>query len=96
MKWKDFGLAMGMDVSTLENIDSVQRGDAGNCLRDMLSEWLKGANDPPRTWSTIAAALREVKSLEAVAEEIESKHGLVAPVATKTPNIEPDKGIFFY
>ena len=95
-KWKDFGLALGMDVNTLDNIDSLQRGDSGNCLRDMLSEWLKGANDPPRTWSTIAAALREVKSLEAIAEEIESKHGLVrkpAPVATKPPNTEPDKGM---
>ena len=80
---------MGMDVNTLDNIDLIQRGDSGNCLRDMLSEWLKGANDPPRTWSTIAAALKEVKSLEAIAEEIESKYGLVgnpAPVTTKPPN----------
>jgi hypothetical protein len=66
-----------MDINTLDSIDLLQRGDTGNCLRDMLSNWLKGANDPARTWSTIAAALREVKSLEAIAEEIESKHGLV-------------------
>jgi hypothetical protein len=92
-EWKDFGLALGMDINTLNSIDSLQRGDTGNCLRDMLSDWLKGANDPPRTWSTIAAALREVESLGAIAEEIESKHGLVrkpgATVATKPPTIEP-------
>jgi hypothetical protein len=92
-KWKDFGLALGMDVNTLDSLDSLHRGDTGNCLRDMLSGWLKGANDPPRTWSTIAAALKGVESLEAIAEEIESKHGpgLVQrnSVETKPPNTEP-------
>ena len=67
-----------MSQNTLDSIGIVQRDDPGNCLREMLAEWLRGAGDPPRTWNTIAAALREVKSLEAIAEEVESNHGLAA------------------
>ena len=58
----------------------AQRGDPGNCLREMLAEWLRGMGDPPRTWSTIVAALGEVDGLEAIAKEIESKYNLVTRV----------------
>ena len=65
-----------MDINTLDSIDSTQRGDPGNCLREMLAEWLRGAGDPPRTWNTIVAALNGVKGLEALAEDIEGKFHL--------------------
>ena len=69
-----------MNPNTLDSIDSTQHGDPGNCLREMLAEWLRGKGYPPRTWSTIDAALRKVKGLEAVAEDIETKYNLVTRV----------------
>ena len=68
-----------MDENTLDSIDMTQRGDPGSCLREMLAEFLKGAGEPPRTWSTIAAALRDVPSLVALAVEVEANHGLASP-----------------
>ena len=80
--WKDFGLALLMRKSTLDSIDITQRGDPGDCLREMLAEWLRGAGDPPRTWSTIVAALAKVESLEALAEEVGQKHNVAYKVTT--------------
>ena len=87
--WKDFGLALSMSQNTLDSIAITQRDDPGNCLREMLAEWLRGAGDPPRTWSTITAALKQVKPLEAIAEEVEGKHGTGSsnPTATQSQGI---------
>ena len=73
IKWKDFGLALLMRKTTLDAIDIAQRGDPGDCLREMLAAWLRGAGDPPRTWSTIVAALKKVDETEAIAEDIEHR-----------------------
>ena len=44
----------------------------------MLSEWLRGGNDPRREWGTLAAALRTKQvDLVGLAEEIEKKYRLV-------------------
>ena len=87
-----------MNENVLDSIDINQRGDPGNCLREMLAEWLRGAGDPPRTWSTIVAALKGVEGLEAIAEEVEGKHGLAgtggSKPATKPTATEP-QGVKF-
>ena len=48
----------------LDSIATTQRDDPSNCLREMLAEWLRGQGKPPRTWSTIVAALKAVNGLE--------------------------------
>ena len=65
-----------MSQNTLDSIGITQHNDPGNCFREMLADWLRGGGDPPRTWSTIVAALKRVKSLEAIAEEVGKNHGL--------------------
>ena len=80
-----------MDESTLDSIDMTQRGDPGSCLREMLAGWLRGGGDPPRTWKTIATALRNVP-LVAIAEEVEAKHGL----APKSKAADPQGIILQY
>ena len=77
-KWKDLGEALGMDATKLDAIAIKQRDEPGNCLRDMLSDWLRGSGGPPRVWSTIATALRaDTVDLGTIAEEIEKEHKLV-------------------
>lgn len=78
-KWKDLGEALGMDATKLDAIAIKQRDDPGNCLRDMLSDWLRGSKGPARVWSTITAALRAATvDLGTVAEEIEKEYKLAS------------------
>ena len=44
MKWKEIGLALGLEYSQLEEI-RANNSDARGCLTVMLSEWLKRAYD---------------------------------------------------
>ena len=76
-RWKDLGEALGMHPSSTDAIAIKHRDEPSSCFREMLTEWLRGGNDPPRTWSTIAAALRtKTVDLGAIAEEIESKYNI--------------------
>ena len=67
-----------MSQNTLDFIGITQHNDPGNCFREMLADWLRGRGDPPRTWSTIVAALKRVKPLEAIAEDIGKNHCLAS------------------
>ena len=79
-KWKDLGEALGMDATKLDSTAIKQRDDPGNCLRDMLSDWLRGSVGPPRVWSTITAALRaSTVDLGSIADEIEKEYKLAPP-----------------
>ena len=82
-RWKDVGLELSMRQSTLDSIAITQRDDPGNCLREMLAEWLRGAGDPPRTWNTIVAALAKVESLGFLAEEVGRMHNVEYKVTTR-------------
>ena len=83
IKWKDFGLVLLVSKSTLDAIDITQRGDPGDCMREMLSEWLRGAGEPPRTWSTIVAALAKVDGQGALIEEIARKYNIAYKPTTR-------------
>ena len=76
--WKDFGLELSISQNTLDSIGITQQHDPGNCFKEMLADWLRGRGDPPRTWSTIVAALKRVKPLEAIAEDVGKNHGLAS------------------
>ena len=77
-KWKQIGLGLSVSESDLD----AMSGDLFDCLKSMLSKWLKGINPPP-TWERLVAVLRskvvdEVKK----AKEIEEKFCNIAILAT--------------
>ncbi len=53
--WFELGLALGIQVDTLEGIDSNKNSDKAR-LREMLAHWLRSS--PSRTWSDICNGLR--------------------------------------
>ena len=85
-KWRDIGTEIGEAVDSLESIDMTNRKPE-DCLREMLSGWLRGAYNPnqknskPRTWRTLIDALREKEiGLTDLANNIEKeKYGISVP-----------------
>ena len=76
-RWRNLGDALGIHASSIDTIAIRYREDPADCFREMLSEWLRGGSVPPRTWSTIVAALKtETVDLGSIAEEIERKYNL--------------------
>ena len=68
-KWKRIGLGLSVSESDLD----AMSGDLFDCLKSMLSKWLKGINPPP-TWERLVAVLRsKVVDEEKKAKEIEEK-----------------------
>ena len=53
--WYNFGLQLKMKIETLNEIN----GEASNCLRKVLQEWLKGSYEPC-TKQVLLEALREI------------------------------------
>ena len=89
LKWRNLGTEIGVDDTTLESISMTER-DPGDCLRKMLTGWLRGAqradqpNSKPRTWRTLIDALREESiDLSDLANKIEAaKYGTIQGIAT--------------
>ena len=52
--WKPFGLQLGVDTGTLNNIQYEFR-NPGDCLRETLTHWLKAHHEP--TWNAVIQAL---------------------------------------
>lgn len=46
-RWQNIGLLLGLDDDSLRRIDAEHRGVPDNCLREMLSLWLKQVDPPP-------------------------------------------------
>ena len=55
-KWQDIGLQLKLEEGILKAIESDHPKNSRDCLREMLSTWLKV--DPRPTWYTLCAALR--------------------------------------
>ena len=45
--WHNIGVMLGLNSGLLGNIDDKYRGNPDDCLREMLSLWLKQVNPPP-------------------------------------------------
>ena len=56
LKWYDIGLELEMDQTELDVIKSKYKDDPNDCLREMVSAWLKSFENPP-TWEALAEAL---------------------------------------
>jgi len=62
-----------VDVSSLKTIESMY-SDSKDCLREVITEWLKAARPKP-TWRSLVDALRRPVVNEAnLAAELEAKY----------------------
>ena len=56
-RWRNIGLLLDLDDGILGKIDAEYRGIPDNCLREMLSLWLKQVNPQP-TRNALAEAVK--------------------------------------
>ena len=66
--WANIGVLLGLEEDTLQEIKQNERQER-NCLRVMLSAWLK-TEDPLPTWNDLAEAVEQID--REIAEEIRS------------------------
>ena len=72
-KWYDIGIELKVDVSTLKTIESMY-SNAKDCLREVITEWLKAVSPKP-TWRSLVDALRRpVVEESKLAAELEGKY----------------------
>ena len=68
--WKSIGVFLDIDPNDLDRIESERKGVMIDCLREMLSWWLKQVNLSP-TWNGLIDAVEEID--ERKAEELRKK-----------------------
>lgn len=61
-KWMDIGVDLGLDIDVLFKI-RASGDDPADCMRDMITVWLKFVNPLP-TWGTLSIALRANNEVE--------------------------------
>ena len=57
--WFNIGLALGIDVGTLEAVRKDNRDQSDDCLKAMLMGWLRSAKPTP-CWKALAEALKSI------------------------------------
>ena len=72
--WKDLGLQLDLEESTLALIASQYGVSANDCRREMLSTWLKF--DPKASWEKLACALTAIGE-NVVAANVRSQYAKV-------------------
>ena len=71
-KWLDIGVELKVKIATLKSIEA-KYNDPKDCLREVITEWLK-ADDHP-TWKSLVDALRtRVIDEPKLATELEAKY----------------------
>ena len=84
-KWIDIGIQLELDPEELEK-KTKDNSSAGDSMRTMLLDWLKG-DDPLPTWKALSSALRMPAVNETtIAGVIESERVFVAVSSGKSPN----------
>ena len=82
-KWRDIGLQLGVNVNSLDNIQSeVSYRDDGQRLMQMLSEWLRNVTEPRPSWPRLVDALRSEPVREGkLADKVKRRHcpGYIEP-----------------
>ena len=82
--WKNIGDALGVDAETLKSIATREHDNPDNCLRECLSEWLRGGSETSavaqqrqpmaRSWCTIISALKtQSVNRESLANKIDQE-----------------------
>ena len=80
-KWFDLGLELGLFESTLKQIKLRHREKTAECLKEMLTSWLKQEDDARKkgevNWATLVIALRSHTVKEnGIADAIADKYKL--------------------
>ena len=80
-KWFDLGLELGLFESTLKQIKLRHREKTAECLKEMLTSWLKREDDVRKkgevNWASLVTALRSHTVNEnAIADAIADKYKL--------------------
>ena len=55
-KWKSIGVLLGVKDNILQEIRRDEGDECQDCLREMLSQWLKTVNPPP-AWSSLVEVI---------------------------------------
>ena len=71
-KWENIGILLDIDDGPLSKIKADNRGDSGDCLREMFRIWLKKV-DPPPSWNDIVEAL-ECLGEEKLSQELKGRY----------------------
>ena len=79
--WKQVAFMLEFDISRVNIIKQKGRGDPESCCYELLCEWLNtDYGIKPKSWTTLLTALKQIKKLTSVTDEIE-KH-LAAKLTT--------------
>ena len=62
-QWKSIGTLLGIEDHVLNRVKADEDG-VNDCLREMLSEWLRQV-DPPPTWAALADVVETFNELKA-------------------------------
>ena len=71
-KWYDIGIELRMDVPSLKTIDN-KYNDSKDCLRELITEWLKTVHPKPSWISLIDALRRKAVNEPKLAAVLEAK-----------------------
>ena len=75
-RWRDLGVSLGLDSSTLELIDADHPRDASRCLTEVLAKWLQQVRTIP-SWRTLVFALTSfLVNRSDLAHGIAMSHGI--------------------
>ena len=69
-KWHNLGVFLGLDEGRLNTIRHNCKNEAEDCLREVLSAWIKQV-DPPPSWSALAVAVETFNP--SIAEKIKQQ-----------------------
>jgi hypothetical protein len=75
IKWHNLGLELELDNSILESIRKDYRENIDDCFRETIVAWFKSSSEAPKTWSTLADALKApIVGFGQLATQIEEKY----------------------
>ena len=70
--WNDVAFNLDFSIATVQIISKKFSNDPRSCCSELFEQWLtSGEGSRPKIWSTLLTALKQMKHLGAVTEEIE-------------------------
>ena len=73
-KWHDIGIELDLPKPELDNFREQHNNDFKECLKEMITKWLKRTNPRP-TWEALIEVLKgPVIEEEALAENLATKY----------------------
>ena len=70
--WKQLAFILEFDIPRVNIIKQKGRDDPESCCCELLCEWLDSDHGiKPKNWTTLLTALKQIKKLTSVTDEIE-------------------------